>query len=163
YDQHPSRALATGQSFTRSVTVSTNASGVPLRITLVWTDPPGNPAVGIKLVNDLDLIVTNYDAGGAVHAVYAGNHISAGNTFNDVLSTNVSAAFDRVNNVENVYIAASFANRLSGTFSVTVQARRVNVNAVTAHPDGVVQDFALVISSGEPRDTGAITVSDQPL
>lgn len=29
----------------------------PFRVTLVWTDYPGNPAVGLQLVNDLDLIV----------------------------------------------------------------------------------------------------------
>ena len=26
-------------------------------MTLVWTDPPGNPVTGVKLVNDLNLIV----------------------------------------------------------------------------------------------------------
>jgi hypothetical protein len=47
---------------------------VPLRATLVWTDPPGNPAAGAKLVNDLDLIVTNLDTG----EFYYGNDIPAG-------------------------------------------------------------------------------------
>src|SRR5207249_7534012 len=31
------------------------------------------------------------------------------------------------------------------------------------HPDGVVQDFALVIGSGNPRDASALTITDQPL
>ena len=29
----------------------------PLRFTLTWTDPAENPNAGVKLVNDLDLIV----------------------------------------------------------------------------------------------------------
>ena len=47
-DQNPTNALATGDSHTRLVTVSTNAQQrLPLRFTLAWTDPPGNPAVGV--------------------------------------------------------------------------------------------------------------------
>ncbi len=159
YDQRPERALATGQSFTRTITVATNASSVPLRITLVWTDPPGNPAVGIKLVNDLDLVVTNL----VTQDVYVGNEIGEGSLFNQIASLNAPLLFDNVNNVENVYLGASFNQRLSGSYSVTVKARRVNVNAVTAHPDGVVQDFALVICSGNPRNASALTVTDQPV
>jgi subtilisin-like proprotein convertase family protein len=163
YDQSVDRALATGQSFTRTVTVAANARAVPLRFTLVWTDPPGNPAVGIKLVNDLDLIVTNL----ATKEVYVGNAFGPGNTFSFVNDTNSPDGFalDRVNNVENVYLNASADFRLTNSYSVTVAARRVNVNAVTAHPDGVVQDFALVIASGNPRlPTGnAITMGSEPI
>ncbi|HAV62075.1 MAG TPA: hypothetical protein DCY13_06885, partial [Verrucomicrobiales bacterium] len=65
---------------------------------------------------------------------------------------------DLVNNVENVFI-----NRPLGTnYSVTVRARRVNVNAVTAHPDNVVQDYALVISLGNSTLTDGMTVTDIP-
>jgi subtilisin family serine protease/subtilisin-like proprotein convertase family protein len=163
FDQSVSRALATGQSFTRTVTVAANARTAPLRFTLVWTDPPGNPAVGLKLVNDLDLIVTNLDS----KAVYVGNAFGAGNLFSQPSPTNNTNGLvrDRVNNVENVYLNAAFNQRLSNSYSVTVSAKRVNVNAVTAHPDDVVQDFALVISHGNPRTvTGqAITVGSEPI
>ena len=37
----------------------TNITNFPLRVTLVWTDPPGNPAAGIALVNNLELVVTD--------------------------------------------------------------------------------------------------------
>jgi len=162
-DQSVSRALATGQSFTREVQVAVNARTSPLRFTLVWTDPPGNPAVGIKLVNDLDLIVTNL----ATKAVYVGNAFGPGNLFSAQSDTNTTngLVFDRVNNVENVYLNGTFNQRLTNAYSVTVSAKRVNVNAVTAHPDDVVQDFALVISHGNPRTvTGAaITVGSEPI
>ena len=46
-----------------------------MRVTLVWTDPPGNPVASVKLVNDLDLIVTNLDD---TNYVYLGNDITAG-------------------------------------------------------------------------------------
>jgi subtilisin-like proprotein convertase family protein len=162
-DQSPGRALATGQSFTRVVNVAANARTSPLRFTLVWTDPPGNPAVGVKLVNDLDLVVTNLATG----AVYVGNAFGPGNLFSPISPTNSTngLVLDRVNNVENVYINGSFNQRLTNAYSVTVSAKRVNVNAVTAHPDDVVQDFALVISHGNPRTvTGAaITVTPDPI
>lgn len=164
YDQHPSRALATGQSFTRVVNLENiEAQTSPLRVTLVWTDPPGNPAVGIKLVNDLDLIVTNL----TTRQVYVGNAFNGG-VFSSVSTidtnqTNTSLTLDRINNVENVYLDGSFDIVLGNSYSVTVVARRVNVNAVTAHPDGVVQDFALVITSGDPRAANALRVTDEPL
>lgn len=163
YDQSISRALATGQSFTRTVKVETSGGPFPLRFTLVWTDPPGNPAVGIKLVNDLDLVVTNEDT----REVFVGNAFGVGDRFSPVSDTNNTngLVLDRINNVENVYLDGSVNQRLTNTFSVTVVAKRVNVNAVTGHPDGVVQDFALVISSGNPRTTtgAAITVTDKPI
>ncbi|MEO6035429.1 MAG: S8 family serine peptidase, partial [Verrucomicrobiota bacterium] len=154
FDQSPVNALATGESHTRTVTVAnTNA---PLRITLVWTDPPGNPQVGVKLVNDLDLVVKTIvtSAQGTNTAIstniYFGNNFPGGSQFSDPvdLGTNTLSSFDSsrdvVNNVENVYINGP----LSTTYEVSVVARRVNVNAVRNHTNGIVQDYALVISSG---------------
>ena len=60
-DQNPATALATGQSQTYHLSLSPAAQTQPLRVTLVWTDPPGNPVASVKLVNDLDLVVTNLD------------------------------------------------------------------------------------------------------
>lgn len=163
YDQVSSRALATGQSFTKTVNIAPNSRTSPLRFSLVWTDPPGNPSVGVKLVNDLDLIVTNL----ATKEVYRGNAFGPGNLFSPYADTNNTngLVLDRVNNVENVYLNGSFSQRLTNAYSVTVSARRVNVNAVTAHPDGVVQDFALVISHGNPRTLSgsAITLGNEAI
>jgi subtilisin-like proprotein convertase family protein len=151
FDQDATNALATGKSQTRTVTLSGDATNSALRFTLVWTDPPGNPAVGVKLVNDLDLIVTNL----TTQEVFIGNTIGGGATFTSPSDTNSTNGilFDLVNNVENVFIGKP------GTqYSVTVRAHRVNVNAVDSHPDGVVQDYALVISS-DGDAAGALNVS----
>ncbi|HEX7862015.1 MAG TPA: S8 family serine peptidase [Verrucomicrobiae bacterium] len=147
-EQSPDNALATGQSRTWNITLNSNAVSFPLRTTLVWTDPPGNPAVAVKLVNDLDLVITNLDTG----FVYCGNNIPVGSDE----TVPVDPAFDPIitdviNNVEQVTI--SDPSLLGDRFSVTVRARRVNVNAVpgylaaTGSRNDVVQDFALVISS----------------
>src|SRR5262249_10600400 len=111
---------------------------------------------GIKLVNNLDLIVTNLQTG----EVFFGNDIPANNDFNDPWDTNGPPNLDFVNNVENVYIQAQ--PRLGTNFSVTVFARQVNVNAVTSHPDGVVQDYALVVSSGDGQIVDGLTLVDSP-
>jgi subtilisin family serine protease len=64
-DQNPLTALATGDSHTYIVNLNTNSSaqGLNLQTTLVWTDPPGDPNAAVKLVNNLDLVVTNLDTG----------------------------------------------------------------------------------------------------
>src|SRR5690606_34677175 len=126
-DQHPTNALATGQSKTWMVTLTTNASVFPLRATLVWTDPPGNPNVGVKLVNDLDLMVTNLDTGN----VFYGNNIPASGDFSTASQPAEGEPLptDIINNVENILIRAP--NELGRRFSVTVVGRRVNVNSVT--------------------------------
>jgi subtilisin-like proprotein convertase family protein len=164
-DQSVTNALATGDSQTFVVTVDTNASAqlLPLRVTLAWTDPAGNPAAAIKLVNNLDLVVTNLDTG----EVFLGNDIPASSIYNIPWNTNGPPNLDYVNNVENVFLAQP----LGSGYSVTVVGRQVNVNAVTAqtnNPAGVfapnvVQDFSLVISSGDGTAPGAITVAVNPV
>ena len=53
--------LANGESFTREITTTGTS---PLRVTIVWTDPPGTPPAAsldpadAMLVNDLDLRIT---------------------------------------------------------------------------------------------------------
>jgi len=153
FDQSPATALATGQSLTRSFTVSTNAqnAGVSLRATLVWTDPPGNPVAGVKLVNNLNLIVTNLDTG----EVFFGNDIPAGNTANQAWVTNTVPNLDVVNNVQNVYLGTP----LGTNYSVTVVGQHVNVNAVSANLTNVVQDYALVVSCGDGQVTNALALT----
>lgn len=154
FDQNPTNALATGQSHTRFFSLSPDGQNQPLRITLAWTDPPGNPAVGIKLVNDLDLVVTNLDTGD----VFFGNDIQAGNQFNIAWDTNQLPQVDIVNNVENVYLKQP----LGTNYSVTVIGHHVNVNAVTANPNDVVQDYALVVSSGDGLFPQALSLTSDP-
>ncbi len=160
FEQNKTNALATGQSQTRQVTVAASGQAAPLRVTLVWTDPPGNPVTGVKLVNDLDLIVSNKVTG----AVYVGNNFGEGSNFTQssgTNATNITLISDLVNNVENVYIPGP----LNGSYSITVSGKRVNVNSVNDHPDGVVQDYALVISSGDssPANANPFTIVTDPI
>jgi subtilisin-like proprotein convertase family protein len=157
-DQSPTNALATGDSQTFLVTITeTNpvAQTLPLRVTLAWTDPPGDPAAAIKLVNNLDLVVSNLDDP-ANPLIFYGNDIAEGSVFNTPHGgTNATANFDAINNVENVYISQP----LGTNYSITVIGRGVNVNAVTAQTNNVVQDYALVISCGEGEVANAMTVT----
>jgi subtilisin-like proprotein convertase family protein len=156
YDQ-TTNLLATGQSMTRNLALQSGTGTQPLRITLVWTDPPGNPAAGVKLVNDLDLIVSNTD-NPANPVIFYGNDIPAGSDFNVAhAGTNTPPAPDSVNNVENVYLFPP----LGTNYSITVSGHRVNVNAVDSNTNNVVQDYALVVSYGDAGTfSNAFTISD---
>jgi subtilisin-like proprotein convertase family protein len=154
-DQSPTNALATGDSHTYTVTINTNDYAqffLQLQVTLVWTDPPGDPAAAIKLVNNLDLVITNLDTGDT----YYGNDISPLLGYNLPWNTNYPPNLDNINNVQNIILPPVLAN----SYSVTVVGRAVNVNAVTAQTNNVVQDYALVIACGEGEVTNAITVAD---
>jgi subtilisin-like proprotein convertase family protein len=153
-DQSPTNALATGDAHTYLVTLNTNSDAqfLQLQATLVWTDPPGDPAAAIKLVNNLDLVITNLDT----LEVYFGNDISPDVGYNRRWNTNAPPNLDTINNVENILLPPL----LAGSYSVTVVGRAVNVNAVTAHTNNVVQDYALVISCGEGEVPDALTVTD---
>ena len=52
------------------------------------------------------------------------------------------------------------ARRIDTNYTIYVTARRVNVNAVTAQTNAIVQDYALVVSVGA---TNALTFTPQPL
>ena len=151
-DQSPTNTVATGDSRTWNVSVSSIAARQqPLRVTLAWTDPPGNPAAAIKLVNDLDLIVTNLDSG----EVFYGNQFAGNGTppFSAVGNSNSIA--DNINNVENVFLAPA----LGTNYSITVFGHAVNVNAVTIEQTNIVQDFALVVSCGDGSNSNGFTVA----
>ncbi|MBM3821567.1 MAG: hypothetical protein FJ404_01555 [Verrucomicrobia bacterium] len=140
-------ALATGESDAFDLRPSEPGRVLPMRLTLVWTDPPGNPAAAVKLVNDLDLVVSNT----VTRQVYYGNNIEPGSDFNTPSDTNSPPATDLVNNVENVILPPPLGEH----YVITVRAKRVNVNAVTANSSGIVQDYALVASIGDGEVTNA--------
>jgi subtilisin-like proprotein convertase family protein len=152
-DQSPTNALATGDSRTYLVSLPTLEAEInPLHITLAWTDPPGNPAAGIKLVNNLDLVVSNLDNPGEV---YYGNVFDSGSTYSAMVDSNTVP--DSINNVENVVLPPL----LWTNYSVTVIGRNVTANAVTTEQTNVVQDFALVISCGDGNNPDGFTVTPQ--
>lgn len=140
--------LASGQYHAFNVTVPGSATSVTntLRVTLAWTDPPGNPVASTKLVNDLDLYITNIVANGRE---FEGNNIAPGTTISQPTPQGSQSARDSVNNVENAFI--TLTNTVATTFRVFVIGRKVNVNAVTAETNNVAQDYALVIGTDDAR------------
>jgi alpha-tubulin suppressor-like RCC1 family protein/subtilisin-like proprotein convertase family protein len=153
-DQSPTNVLATGDSQTYQVMLtSAAAQSQALRVTLAWTDPPGNPAAAIKLVNDLELVVTNNSSG----AVYYANNFSAAGTppYSSPFNASNAPAYDGINNVQNIFLPPT----LGTNYSVTVYGRAVNVNAVTLNQTNIVQDYALVIACGNGNNTAGITVT----
>lgn len=153
--QTGSNALVTGQSRSWDVKVSPTAQDQILKLTLVWTDPPGNPNAGVKLVNDLDLEVRNVATGELI----AGNDMPYRSDFNTVHTDASTMTNDVVNNVENILIRPP----LGTNYTVTVRGSRVHVNAVTSHPDGIAQDFALVASLENTALTNALTIASTPV
>ena len=104
-----------------------SSSTKPVRITLVWTDPPGigNPA----LVNNLDLFV---NVGGTI---YKGNVFSGG-------TSTSGGSYDTLNNVENVFLPAGIP---SGTFiAVSVSSVAINGDGILGNADTTDQHFAIV-------------------
>jgi len=101
----------------------------PLKVVLVWTDPPSSSAASVNLVNDLDLVVSGADG------------VFVGNAFADGRSV-VGGEPDRRNNVEVVWLPEAAAGR----WTVTVAPHAVNFGE---------QDFALVVvgpvEGDEPR------------
>ena len=108
----------------------------PFRVTLAWTDAPGNPAVLKQLVNDLDLQVT------------VNGQIYAGNDFDTQYSgLRATPVYDHLNNVESVFLAPNSLPSGS-TWSVLVRATSIAGDGVPKVGTGTDQDFALVVYNG---------------
>ncbi|HEY3760952.1 MAG TPA: S8 family serine peptidase [Verrucomicrobiae bacterium] len=153
-DQSPTNALPTGASQTYQIAMQTNTSS--LHVTLAWTDPPGNPVAAIKLVNSLELIVSNLDNVGATNqVVYYGNDIPQAGASNTAESPTNNVPVDTINNVQTVIVKAVGTNYL-----ITVKGYEVNVNAVVEQTNNVVQDYALVVSAGDGTAPGSFTVTN---
>jgi hypothetical protein len=99
----------------------------PIRVTVVWTDPPGagDPA----LVNNLDLVVT------------IGANVYRGNVFSSGVSTTGGSA-NTLDNVENVFLPAGIP---AGTpFTINVIATTLNGDGIIGNGDATDQSFSLV-------------------
>ncbi|MEO0155921.1 MAG: S8 family serine peptidase [candidate division WOR-3 bacterium] len=106
-----------------------------LKITLVWTDYPGNPAVLKQIVNDLDLYVQNPSG-----TYYRGNQYSSGQ----------SVANPSVRDTLNVEECVRVNSPAAGNWLVRVEGRNV--------PCGP-QPFALVIAYSGTSEAGVITTN----
>lgn len=102
--------LFTGESTAHVVAVT--AADEPLNVTLVWSEPPGQPQATDPVVNDLDLEVTSPD----------GRKTYLGNVFAHGESTTGGIPDDR-NNVEMVLVE----HPDPGPWTIAVRAREVNV------------------------------------
>ena len=112
---------------TQVVAGAVGDSSKPVRVTLVWTDPPGvsDPA----LVNNLDLTVT------------VGGNTYKGNVFSGGASVSGGAA-DTINNVENVFLPAGIP---AGTpFTISIGSIALNGDGILGNADTTDQHFALV-------------------
>ena len=121
--------LNTGESRTHNVQIASNAQ--PLRITLVWSDPPGDAGAALPVVNDLNLVVTSPDG----TQTFIGNDFNAG-----VSAANTGNAADALNNVEMVVINTP----APGNWTVTINGTAVNVG----NPG---QGYALVATADMPE------------
>ena len=110
-----------------------NTTAGQLKVVLVWTDYPANPAASISLVNDLDLVVTNLDTG----AQYYGNHIVSGVSIE-------GGTRDSLNNVEVAILPSDTIGRFEATLYPT---QIIEAN----------QGFALVVA-GDVEETFPSTV-----
>jgi subtilisin family serine protease len=128
----------------RILIVSTNA---PLKVTLAYTDVPGNPAAVIALVNDLDLEVQSPDG-----------HLYRGNQFADGESLPDPPGVDNINNVEAVHLLAP----VPGEYIIRVRATHV-VDDARQDTLATDQDFALVVSGLNAAPGEGIVTFDRPV
>ncbi len=112
----------------REYALTLNDVGIPLKLTLAWTDPPSDPNALHKLVNDLDLYVIAPDS-----TIFHGNVFSNGHSV-------PGPGGDYLNNVERIFIPSP----LVGEYRVFVKGKRVD-------PMYSPQPFALVATCGDAQ------------
>jgi uncharacterized repeat protein (TIGR01451 family) len=132
-----------GQNYQLSGVIVSNDQ--PFRVTLAWTDAPGNPAASKQLVNDLDLQVT------------IGGKTYKGNVFDTQFSTiDPSRGADTVNNMESVFLPAG----TTGPWSATVRASNIaGVGVPNLRNTSIGQDFALVVYNSANGSFGSPNAS----
>ncbi|MEO6061993.1 MAG: carboxypeptidase regulatory-like domain-containing protein, partial [Thermoflexales bacterium] len=112
----------------------------PVRVTLAWTDAPGNP-IGGAYVNDLDLEVI------VAGQTYKGNFFAGG-------ASAIGGSADAINSVESVFLPAG----QSGPLTVRVVARNIVGDGVPSAPGNLDQDYALVVYNID-QSFGALAVT----
>jgi hypothetical protein len=131
--------LFTASGQTRTFSIGVTDTNKPLRITLAWTDAPGN-TTGSAFNNDLDLTLV---ANGVTYK---------GNVFSGPYSISGGVA-DSVNNVESIFLPAG-----SGSgFTVTITASSINSDGVPNNGTPLDQDFALVVYNAFVAEPPTIT------
>ncbi|MGO8700860.1 MAG: S8 family serine peptidase [Limisphaerales bacterium] len=122
-----SNNIFTASGQTRSFTGVVADTAKPFRVTVAWTDAPGN-TTGAAYNNMIELTVT------------VGGNTYKGNVFKGAFSTTGGSA-DSVDNVQSVFLPAG----VSGAYTVTLTAANINSPALPNANNEPNQDFALVI------------------
>jgi len=112
----------------------------PLRITLVYKDPPGTTSSSQHRINDLTLKVTS-PAG----SVYWGNHGLLGGNWSVP-----GGAANTLDTVENVFVQSAMA----GQWTIEVIASEINEDGHRGTPE-VDANYALVVSGVSPATVSA--------
>jgi hypothetical protein len=128
--------LNTSETRDHHVDVATNTQA--LKITLVWTEPPGTAGAANPVVNDLNLVAVSPD----------GTQTFLGNRFVGGFSATGGTA-EGMNNVEMILIN----NPVPGDWTIRVTGTAVNVG----NPG---QGYALVVSADLPEPPVATGVQD---
>jgi len=124
WDRRNADGLYTGQIEDHRVDVG--AAAQSMKVTLVWSDPPGSPGSAQAIVNDLDLEVVSPDG----TQTFRGNWLIGGVSI-------VGGSTDKLNNVELVRVNSP----APGSWTIRVRATAVNVG----NPG---QGYALVVKLG---------------
>jgi hypothetical protein len=116
----------------------------PVKITLAWTDPPG--AVGTGKTMSSSAVVNKL-----VLQVEADERVYKGNVFQNGWSSEHGSAphKDGADNVQNVFLQPT---DISGPIKITITALELTTDCLTGQADSPQQDFALVISGGQPYE-----------
>lgn len=133
-DVRNANGLSTGEQFTHIAT--TIGSNEPLRITLVWTEPPASIGAANPVINNLDLEVIAPDG-----VSYRGNMVVDGESM-------AGGNSDTRNNVER----AIFNTPIVGVYTILIHGTAVNQGT---------QGFALAINGNMTDDCNGNGINDQ--
>lgn len=122
-----------------------NGSAFPLKITMTYADPMGNPAASQARINDLDLKVTAPNG-----TIYWGN-----NGLGTGMWSSPGGSPNTVDTVENVFVQTPAA----GVWRIDVIAAELNEDARLETPGVIDADYALVASGIDPLEPTAGPVS----
>ncbi|MCS7048993.1 MAG: choice-of-anchor D domain-containing protein [Verrucomicrobiae bacterium] len=115
-------------------------SDEPFRVTLAWTDAPGDPNSFVQLVNNLELEVS------------IGGKLYKGNVFSGPHSVGNAGQFDDVNNVESVFLPPGGPVTAGAPYRVVVRAFNIAGDGVPNVGSDLDQDFALVVYNSVTND-----------
>ncbi len=133
-DVRNANGLLTGEQYTHVATVLGNID--PLRITLVWTEPPASIDAANPVINNLDLEIIAPDG-----TSFRGNVMANGESL-------TGGSFDTKNNVER----AIFNTPDIGLYTILIHGTEVNQGT---------QGFALVINGNITGDCNGNGINDQ--